>query len=119
MLHETTTEAITIVKASAQRLFPDQSLEQVLAELLLERARKNLIHYRAMASRFEEKCQQAFATLRYRTSGSESPILAATECSPLCRDRRAPRGPARVLLQVAARHPEAVWDVVRPLSQGE
>ena len=27
--------------------------------------------------------------------------------------RRAPRGPARVLLQVAARHPEAVWDAVR------
>jgi putative transcriptional regulator len=28
--------------------------------------------------------------------------------------RRAPRGPARVLLRVAARHPEAVLDVVRP-----
>ncbi len=28
--------------------------------------------------------------------------------------RRAPEGPARILLQVAARHPEAVWDVVRP-----
>ena len=28
--------------------------------------------------------------------------------------RRRPDGPARVLLQVAARHPEAVWDVVRP-----
>ena len=27
--------------------------------------------------------------------------------------RRAPRGPARVLLQVAAKHPDAVWDVVR------
>ena len=27
--------------------------------------------------------------------------------------RRAPVGAARVLLQVAARHPEAVWDVVR------
>ncbi|HNB51094.1 MAG TPA: NadS family protein [Anaerolineales bacterium] len=27
--------------------------------------------------------------------------------------RRIPQGPARVLLQVAARHPEAVWDVVR------
>ena len=27
--------------------------------------------------------------------------------------RRTPRGPARVLLQVAAKHPEAVWDVVR------
>jgi putative transcriptional regulator len=28
--------------------------------------------------------------------------------------RRRPEGPARVLLQVAAKHPEAVWDVVRP-----
>ena len=28
--------------------------------------------------------------------------------------RRAPEGPARVLLQVAAKHPDAVWDVVRP-----
>ena len=27
--------------------------------------------------------------------------------------RRIPDGPARVLLQVAAKHPEAVWDVVR------
>lgn len=28
--------------------------------------------------------------------------------------RRIPEGPARVLLQVAAKHPDAVWDVVRP-----
>jgi putative transcriptional regulator len=28
--------------------------------------------------------------------------------------RRIPQGPARVLLQVAAKHPEAVWDVVQP-----
>jgi len=27
--------------------------------------------------------------------------------------RRAPVGPARVLLMVAAKHPDAVWDVVR------
>jgi putative transcriptional regulator len=32
--------------------------------------------------------------------------------------RRIPRGPARVLLQVAAKHPEAVWDVVRPSRGG-
>lgn len=31
--------------------------------------------------------------------------------------RRAPQGAARVLLQVAAKHPEAVWDVVEPLRQ--
>ena len=29
--------------------------------------------------------------------------------------RRTPRGPARVLLQVAAKHPDAVWDVVEPI----
>ncbi len=28
--------------------------------------------------------------------------------------RRTPQGPARVLLQVAAKHPDAVWDVVHP-----
>jgi len=28
--------------------------------------------------------------------------------------RRKPDGPARVLLQVAAKHPNAIWDVVRP-----
>jgi putative transcriptional regulator len=27
--------------------------------------------------------------------------------------RRTPRGPARVLLQIAADHPEIVWDVVK------
>jgi putative transcriptional regulator len=31
--------------------------------------------------------------------------------------RRTPEGPARVLLQVAARHPDAVWDVVRPVAR--
>jgi len=31
--------------------------------------------------------------------------------------RRTPEGPARVLLQVAAKHPDAVWDVVRPTAR--
>jgi putative transcriptional regulator len=31
--------------------------------------------------------------------------------------RRTPEGPARVLLQVAASHPEAILDVVRPASK--
>lgn len=31
--------------------------------------------------------------------------------------RRSPQGPARVLLQVAAEHPEAVWDVVRSVAR--
>ena len=29
--------------------------------------------------------------------------------------RRMPEGPARVLLQVAARYPDIVWDVVKPV----
>lgn len=31
--------------------------------------------------------------------------------------RRSPHGAARVLLQVAAKHPDAVWDVVEPSFQ--
>ena len=31
--------------------------------------------------------------------------------------RRNPRGTARVLLQVAAKHPDVVWDVVEPTIQ--
>ena len=31
--------------------------------------------------------------------------------------RRRPEGTARVLLQVAEKHPDAVWDVVRPIPQ--
>src|SRR5436190_3750019 len=29
--------------------------------------------------------------------------------------RRTPEGPARVLLMVAAKHPEAIWDALRPV----
>jgi len=31
--------------------------------------------------------------------------------------RRTPDGPARILLQVAAKHPDAVWDVVQPVAR--
>jgi putative transcriptional regulator len=30
--------------------------------------------------------------------------------------RREPEGPAKILLQVAARHPDVVWDVVKPMA---
>jgi len=33
--------------------------------------------------------------------------------------RRTPEGPALILLRVVAKHPEAVWDVVRPMIQPE
>jgi len=60
MFSETATVAMTIVQTSVQHLFPTLSLEQAFAELLLERARKNLIHYRAAAQRLGLKHQQAF-----------------------------------------------------------
>ena len=43
--------ATTILETSARRLFPDLSLNQVWAELLLDRARKNLIKYQTTARR--------------------------------------------------------------------
>ncbi len=33
--------------------------------------------------------------------------------------RRTPNGPAKILLQVAARHPDSILDVVRPMKKGE
>jgi len=53
-----------IVETSARRLFPNLSLDQVLAELLLERAQKNMIKYQTMARQFEAKYDQGFETFR-------------------------------------------------------
>lgn len=53
----------------------------------------------------------------YKLSQSEFATLLGIRLSTLQnweQGRRKPHGPARVLLQVAARHPEAVWDVVQP-----
>ena len=57
----------------------------------------------------------------YRLSQSEFAALLGISVKTLQnweQGRRTPDGPARVLLQVAAKHPEAVWDVVRPV-EGE
>ena len=37
-----------VLETTAKRLFPDKTLEQALAQLLLERAQKNLIKYQSM-----------------------------------------------------------------------
>jgi len=58
------------VEASAKRLFPDLSVEQVLAELLLERAQKNLVKYQTMARQFEVKYKQDFAAFRAQVLSS-------------------------------------------------
>ncbi|HRJ42621.1 MAG: helix-turn-helix domain-containing protein [Caldilineaceae bacterium] len=53
----------------------------------------------------------------YRLSQSEFAALLGVSIKTLQnweQGRRTPRGAARVLLQVAARHPQSVWDVVEP-----
>lgn len=54
----------------------------------------------------------------YRLSQSEFAAMLGISVGTLRnweQGRRTPEGPARVLLQVAAKHPDAVWDVVRPV----
>ena len=55
---------------------------------------------------------------QYQLSQSEFAALMGISVATLRnweQGRRAPEGPARVLLQVAAKHPDAVWDVVQPV----
>jgi hypothetical protein len=52
------------VEASAHRLFPNLSLDQVMVELLLERAQKNLIKYQTAVRQFEIKYPQGFDAMR-------------------------------------------------------
>ena len=57
---------------------------------------------------------------QYRLSQSEFAALLGISVATLRnweQGRRAPEGPARVLLQVAAKHPDAVWDVVQPVAR--
>jgi len=52
----------------------------------------------------------------YRLSQNEFATLLGISLGTLQnweQGRRIPQGPARVLLQVAAKHPDAVWDVVQ------
>jgi len=46
---------MTPLQDSAQRLFPDLDSDPVLAQLLLERAQKNLITYRSAVRDFESR----------------------------------------------------------------
>ena len=54
----------TTLQGSIQRLFPELDADEVLAELLLERARRNLVKYRTMARDFEAKYSTDFQTFR-------------------------------------------------------
>ncbi len=61
----------TILETSARHLFPNQSLDQVLAELLLERAQKNLLKYQVMARQLAAKYEQNFDAFREIILNSE------------------------------------------------
>lgn len=57
---------------------------------------------------------------QYQLSQSEFAALLGISVKTLQnweQGRRTPHGSARILLQVAAKHPEAVWDVVQPVVQ--
>lgn len=57
---------------------------------------------------------------RYELSQTEFAALLGISIKTLQnweQGRRSPHGAARVLLQVAAKHPEAMWDVVAPMIQ--
>ena len=59
---------------------------------------------------------------RFQLSQSEFAALLGINIKTLQnweQGRRTPRGTARILLQVAAKHPEAVWDVVQPAIQSQ
>lgn len=62
------------IQASAQRLFPNASLDQVMVELLLERAQKNLIKYQTMVRQFETKYGKNFETFRQEVVRAEAPF---------------------------------------------
>lgn len=59
------------LEASAQRLFPNLSLDQVFAELLLERVQRNLIKYQVAARQFETKYGRPFAAFRQEILSTE------------------------------------------------
>jgi hypothetical protein len=60
-----------VLETTAKRLFPDKTLEQALAQLLLERAQKNLIKYQSMSRQFEAKYNESFEDFRQRVLNSE------------------------------------------------
>jgi hypothetical protein len=64
------------LEQSVQRLFPNQALDQVLVELLLERAKKNLVKYRTLDRQFKVKYGAEFETWRQSVLGSEPPFQA-------------------------------------------
>lgn len=55
---------LNTLESSAKRLFPNRKPEQAIAELLLEKAQKNLIKYQSLARQFQEKYKETFESFR-------------------------------------------------------
>lgn len=72
------TSTTAALRASAQRLFPNLDWNQVLAQLLLERAQRNLIKYRTMTRGYEAKYGQDFQSFR-QTILTTQPTFAAEQ----------------------------------------
>lgn len=66
-----TLDTSTLLIESARRLFPDLEPDEVLAQLLLERAQRALIKYQAQAHFFESKYGQDFNTFRQAILATE------------------------------------------------
>jgi translation initiation factor 2 alpha subunit (eIF-2alpha) len=60
------------VEASARRMFPNQNLDRVMVDLLLEHAQKNLIKYQTMARDFEQKYGKDFESFRQAATRSDT-----------------------------------------------
>lgn len=67
---------LNTLESSAKRLFPNRKPEQAIAELLLEKAQKNLIKYQSMARQFQEKYQAPFETFRKKMLDSKLSSIA-------------------------------------------
>jgi hypothetical protein len=66
------------IESSAKRLFPNLQPEQAIAELLLERAQRNMIKYQTAAREFKAKYAQDFETFR-KTILSSKPDSATEQ----------------------------------------
>lgn len=62
---------LATLETSAKRLFPNRKPEQAIAELLLEKAQKNLIKYQSLARQFQEKYLMQFKEFRQKMLNSE------------------------------------------------
>lgn len=61
----------TILAESFQRLFPNVDRDEALAQLLLERAQRNLVRYEAAVRGFAAKYAQDFEQFQQRIYASE------------------------------------------------